>query len=695
MHYFAYRHFTNAKGCFFSATAAFLFLTFPLSCIAETIFSLQSGNWSEPSTWSADRVPQNGDVVVIRDHVQIDTHAVVGESSDSDATGLSVESPGSLTILSGFQLTLRGSAKLDNAPLTMKPGSILEFDSSLAISPSSSAYSLQIGAANNQPQARLIIQGTADMRCKIQSQKTNGGANGFITDDGFLQGGLITGSYVDFESVGDSSRSAIQIAATGDAFFQLENAIFKNCGALRSTYHLGENVIFSLKNITWRQTLGPLSAEINSYNELVSGLREISNCVFDKEVRFYPPTGLLISENIFGAGFDVLDGNWAGFKNNLVRHEGTARRIASSVSNNYWLIDNSQKVNPHFLQAGTYSRDITVDGEIFDFRGANGDGDCILIGEPQEPVKVTVKNCIVLPNSASDNSGTLFSALGNNNIEIVAEHNTYFTGSQGAACGETYEGKHGMISSFRSNLAWDSVGGRGYKLFDSGINNNVVDLVSSEMADFNLGFNLRLGSNLRGYDNLEFSNGSPGEHDLELNPLFRDPTRNISSWDESLGGPGSAEHAYSEIIKINDLTGYNGAYTVAALYRYVREGFSPANILLKNAAHDGTDIGAVPVSLVETPGPQISPTNTPTPTVQPISTNTFTATPTATVTVIPSNTPSPTLTATPTITGTPTPTRTAIFVPATASPTRTVTATPTRTKQPTKTPRSVRTSEKP
>src|SRR5262249_50598520 len=161
--------------------------------------------------------------------------------------------------------------------------------------------------------------------------------------------------------------------------------------------------------------------------------REIIGSVFDREVRFYPGPGFTIKENYFAEAFDVLEGPWASFEENLIRDTQGERRLVGNSSNNYWLFDNPSQVNPHFVQVASFANGTTIDGDIFEFNGADGNGDCILLGVPDRPTPVVIKNSLVLPNAAGEDSGTLFSALGNSNISIIAEHNTFFAGSQSAA----------------------------------------------------------------------------------------------------------------------------------------------------------------------------------------------------------------------------------------------------------------------
>ena len=63
------------------------------------------------------------------------------------------------------------------------------------------------------------------------------------------------------------------------------------------------------------------------------------------------------------------------------------------------------------------------------------------------------------------------------------------------------------------------------------------------------------------------------QHSLIGVPKFTDNRRNLASWDAALGGPGTAQHAIVELMKRNDDSEFNPAYNVAALTKYIAEGY--------------------------------------------------------------------------------------------------------------------------
>jgi hypothetical protein len=120
--------------------------------------------------------------------------------------------------------------------------------------------------------------------------------------------------------------------------------------------------------------------------------------------------------------------------------------------------------------------------------------------------------------------------------------------------------------------------------------------VSPANADYNCGYNLAAGEADcgagYGVGYAAPMTGCPGTNDIDEDPAFVDPTRNIATWDASLGGPGTLANAVAELRKLNTPS-HNANYTVAALLAWVKAGFAPTNVNLQNAGHDNVTIGAV------------------------------------------------------------------------------------------------------
>lgn len=570
--------------------------------------TVAAGNWNSAAVWASGAIPGPGDTATISHAVTVPGNVAVGHSPGTgDAVAaIRVTSTGTLTVDSGVTLVCRGDIMLENSTMTMQSGSVLEFDATLASVPLSSTYKLQIGTAHDIP-SRLNINGTQAARVIIRSKA--GGANariGGVRDqwgDGFLQSGLITGTQFQFERIGNSSYAAIEFAPTASSTFSLTKGVFDNCGRVVNHLAISSDANVTIEEVTWKNTLADQCLSLYGDAPKTSGkIRSMKFCVFDKRAELFPPKDWNIENNYFHDGYVVSDGVWASFINNFIRVQFDVN-IAANAKDCFVLHDNPSEFNPHLTFAGRWGgRNYQVDGFIFEttstVTGDGGaEGDCIQIGEPGSPVTVEVKNCIVLPSASNPRTmtGTLVSCLGNSNTTVNIHHNTCFIGNQGLlAVGENYGGHTGMIASLDHNIAWDDAVPRGYKMYDSGSNDVVNNIVSAANANYNCGHNLLGGTNLKGYNGLEFSSGSPGANDVDVDPQFVDSTRDLAKWSESIGGPGTVAHALGELRKRNDATGANASATVANLLSYIRAGFVPQNPALKNVG--GSDIGAVAIA---------------------------------------------------------------------------------------------------
>jgi hypothetical protein len=83
--------------------------------------------------------------------------------------------------------------------------------------------------------------------------------------------------------------------------------------------------------------------------------------------------------------------------------------------------------------------------------------------------------------------------------------------------------------------------------------------------------------------------------DLTVDPRFYDTTRRPGGYDAVCGGPGTNENLFLNLSMRSGFGGiYNSCYNIPALSTWVRQGWAPRNTHLMGAAHDGTFIGALP-----------------------------------------------------------------------------------------------------
>ena len=343
---------------------------------------------------------------------------------------------------------------------------------------------------------------------------------------------------------------------------------------------------FTFSNNKFTHSTGAYN--LHQYSSYTAGagayVRTISNNVFDKHCTLYAPRNLTCTGNYFGASFvnsatDHTEG-MADFSGNFIRLDDSyydCMPNATVVDSNYFFYNDSDATNPHLSEAAGYAANATqtVSNNVFEFDGSDATGDCIMINDAGAAFTTTITNNLFLPNAAGECSGTPFSALGDANTTIVFNHNTCCVGTQGCVVGETYGGHPGMLSSFKSNIFWSNVSGTGYKLYDSGSDDAVTDLVTSGNCNYNCGYNLDTTKGAKSYGaaasgaDLEFSSGSPGANDQDVNPQFVAGTRDLASWDAALGGAGTVAGALS------GLQAGTAGYTIAALLTWVKAGYSP------------------------------------------------------------------------------------------------------------------------
>jgi len=264
---------------------------------------------------------------------------------------------------------------------------------------------------------------------------------------------------------------------------------------------------------------------------------------------------------------------------------------------------------------------------IFESNGTSNNGDIMYLKpagangcEAGPPATLTMIGNISLPSASLDNPGTV-THLGqctSPGYVYQGHHNTLFSGAQaGLAVAEQYASHEGTIPSWRSNITWAVAdipyAGTGQQVSNPGrstigpyiMTNNVGRAPNQSLvtlADHNAKWNLmdgRAGTPGGSYDITNYGNGSFGAGDVSGDPQFKDWAASLYKWGQSLGLTGPRMRVVDQVLsnmRRRNEPGFDNRFTIAALQAFIRDGMTPTHPAYRSAAHDGTDIGAVPMA---------------------------------------------------------------------------------------------------
>lgn len=554
-----------------------------------------------------------GDIIVIDSGAaSVNPRVVTAVANDGSltfgASGFTRTNVAYTIVKVGIYLTAAGSRLIVNAPLTIAgtltlnctngsitdivtiaAGAGIEFDV-----PSGQRMPVATTTLNNQ-RSRIRLNGSAGNEAYIRSKF--GGGTAWLSRFTAAAGGYIRGSYCNFTRLYDGSMHGVETLADD---LTLDHYTFDASGSLSWLTDLGVSGTLSLtdgQHINGVSTSSLISTMTSTKS---GGTRDIHRCYFDKQLGGSPGQtwqDANFYRDVLMLGIGVAGTvRWARFEEMLWRRTASRQTtlILGDILNCYILDDhtgtNPLAVSPIANFGG--STTLTIDGTVWDYWGSDGAGDFFQCQTQSAPKTVRLYRNLVLPargNPTGASAGYVLGAGNVNNITTVVEHNTatVFANGGGYCFGETVAARAGFVSSFKSNIAYGVTNGVvGTMVYDFAFGGTpTLDVIAIADIDKNCAYRVAAGSAGRGYNSSH--TGTPGLTDLPFNtnPLFVDVSRDISTWDASLGGPGTRASALERLRVDKTL--------IAALRTHVRGGWAPTELLLKDAGHDGATVGAV------------------------------------------------------------------------------------------------------
>lgn len=587
-------------------------------CWAAAFTSKAAGNWSSSgqTTWNEVGVPGNGDTVSITHAITVDSNVTVG-TSPSDSSTIVVTTTANLTIAAGVTFTVRGGMKWA-ASVILSAGSNWVADPTQATDRTLAAYTFGPTASSIDNK----VVGTActqSQPCSIYTLRTYGNEAraSFQLFGLYYELNGFDVRWTNFTDLGSSTTPAIAFhqrptAGYGVNTFDIRNSTFTRCGAIRATYAGGDDII-NLQDNIFVDGLATENMGGSTWTTVSTGSVSYSGNYFDRQLGGADPNGA-IGPAETTANYNVVVGKWrvlqvlASFDHNVI-FDTQDVRVDNGSTNNVFV--NSVADNPHFLGGGATTIDgSTVSGNVFEYAGAGGGGDVLSISSAAGSAKtITLSSSIYLKSSAGHGAGTIASwGTVTDAVKVITQRNTFWVNnnySHGLFFNEcTTCTPAGTITNYKSNLGWSTsqitgsnppaAAGGNHFAYQGTPNDNVL---LDAGADYNTCYNC-MAATVSGPANgtmynvpLAVGQTVPGQHDLNINPGFADPSRTVELWAVTKGQANSLAGAQAA-LKVAPLT------RIPDLLNWLRQGFAPCEIRLATAGHDGSYVGAVkPVGL--------------------------------------------------------------------------------------------------
>lgn len=560
-----------------------------------TITSAQTGNWNVTSTWTGGVVPGDGDLAIIASThlVTVTANQTIGDGSFTTTADVLILY-GSLTINTGVTLTCKGDVLVD--PTTTGDGVWIQNGTGAFVHDGD--YRFRFDGSDSVP-TKMSLQGTSGNRAAFSAAV--GGSTYFVPLAGNTWSDIIEFDvdYCDLTRVGDDLTEFINNGQNNTSKgWSFDKCKFYNCGNIR--FGSGSNVqggtVFEILNSHFIEPAYPqiieylASAAFNADTRRFLNLTVIGTSSLNEiKIASFTDTNPIKISGVFqdcrinNQGGDSLDldivTRFKLYTSTLQEYYSSGGGAGSNIHDCYCYSD---RTNPSNIS--------TVDDTV---------QDCILETTQSDADQIAVHGGATIARNITI-GGAGISIGGGGTAAPIFSRNTHINKTGNFNCGLLFEGTNWDANqiTYRSNIVYDANSvGRGISALSL-----AQDL---KYTDYNCFYQVNDHYyNITAVNDTltEGVNAGFGQNDITDDPVFSNVNATVSTWDTSLGGAGTPDSAFTEMLKLNgfDASGnaatFDTNYTKAALLTYFQTAFTPSASALAGGGFGGEDIGAVAVA---------------------------------------------------------------------------------------------------
>jgi hypothetical protein len=571
----------------------------------NTATSAATGNWATAATWDVIEVPVSGNRAVVGSGhtVTVAANATIGDSpADATTWVLDVASGGQLTVNANIALTVKGNMRVGGIFLggdSTTGGGALEIDGTT----SATAHVLQLGTATGQTSQRFRTRGTTGSKFEVRSN--SGGPNAKITS--LQNSGFFDCEDTRFLRLGTTSVNGLETNYdTADYDQTFLRCKFDACGRFNWGQSCGADGGWT---VTYCEFVNQLTGAA-CFRPLVTGaknagtVREVKFCLFDCPTITEVPN-LQVSSNAIedcalrnGIGGTQVPAAWT--RGLLYYDDGASARSGSALysdQTDVYVCTNSDHAsgNAHMLLV-SQSRTYVLDGTQFDNTMVAGeDTSDLYYGAQSLTQTVTITRMIVGKNPVT---GSGSGVINPNSPDWRINHCSAWSNGAVVMLGDL-DLAAGTVTQFKSNAVKGVTSEHLLRYVHHNSDPSAsgsANVLTASGATNNASSGLSAGQEGGGYNTYN-TDGTPGTSDLfGTDPSWVDGTRNMGSWAVARG------YSVEDMISASSIrAAYDDAWEaiksdlsrMTDLYDWRQAGFVPTAESLRNAGHDGEDIGAV------------------------------------------------------------------------------------------------------